>query len=51
MTTLVLLVDSVEDVLNMEAVKNQPVDEVHQLSDGSADDVPSPHDDEGGSLY
>lgn len=40
-----------EEVLNnMEAIKNQPIDEVHQISDGSADDVPSPQDEEGGSL-
>lgn len=43
--------DNPEDVLtNMEAIKNQPIDEVHQISDGSADDVPSPQDEEGGRL-
>lgn len=33
-----------EEVMNNVAnLKNQPIDEVHHISDGSADDVPSPH--------
>lgn len=40
--------DNPEEVLaNVENLRNQQVDEVHPLSDASAEDVPSPQDDEG----